>query len=415
MKPFGRKLKSLKLFLQRNRMPKGLKYLIIVGDGMADYPVEEAGGKTPLQLAYKPNMDYIAGRSRMGMLRTLRPDLPKGSDVANLVILGYDPYACYTGRGPLEAAARGIKVEDDEIVFRCNLITVEGGRIRDYSGEHVTTDEARLLISELNNRLNDLGRFHAGVSYRNLFISKIGEGLKATPPHEIVGEKYEEHMLKPLNEDSRRLNKMMLKSIEILSENPVNTRRINSGKRLANMAWIWGQGKMPRLEPFSEKHGLKGTVISAVDLIKGIGRLAGMTVLEVPGATGYYDTSYENKALYAVKALKDYDFVYLHVEAPDEAGHEGSFKTKVRVIEEMDRRLIGRILDEISMEEVSTSIVIDHPTPVSVRNHTVDPVPFAIMKPGVEGDGKPFDEDSGSKGSFKLVDGMDFIKVLKEA
>lgn len=172
---------------------------------------------------------------------------------------------------------------------------------------------------------------------------------------------------------------------------------------------------MPRLEPFSEKHGLKGTVISAVDLIKGIGWLAGMVVPEVPGATGYYDTNYENKALYAVKALEDCDFVYLHVEAPDEAGHEGSFKTKVRVIEEMDRRLIGRILDNISVEEVSISILIDHPTPVSVRNHTVDPVPFAIMKPGAEGDGKPFDEDSGSEGSFNLVDGMDFIKILKEA
>ncbi|MBO3842990.1 MAG: cofactor-independent phosphoglycerate mutase [Candidatus Brockarchaeota archaeon] len=396
-------------------MPKGLMYLIIVGDGMADYPVEEAGGKTPLQLAYKPNMDYIAGRSRMGMLRTLRPDLPKGSDVANLIILGYDPYVCYTGRGPLEAAARRIRVEDDEVVFRCNLITVEGGRILDYSGEHVTTDEARLLISVLNDRLNELGRFHAGVSYRNLFISKIGEGLKATPPHDIVGEKYEEHMLKPLNEDSRRLNEMMLKSISILSENPVNKRRIDSGKRPANMVWIWGQGRMPRLEPFSEKHGLKGTVISAVDLIKGIGWLAGMVVPEVPGATGYYDTNYENKALYAVNALEDSDFVYLHVEAPDEAGHEGSFKTKVRVIEEMDRRLIGRILDNIRIDDVSISILIDHPTPVSVKNHTVDPVPFAIMKPGIKGDGKPFDEESGSKGSFSMIDGMDFIKILKEA
>jgi len=391
-----------------------LKYLVVVGDGMADYPVDEAGGKTPLQLAYKPNMDYIARKSRMGMLRTLRPDLPKGSDIANLIILGYDPYVCYTGRGPIEAAARGIRAGEDEVIFRCNLITVEGGRIIDYSGGHVTTEEAKLLISELNDKLGEYGRFHSGVSYRNIFVSKIGEKLVSTPPHEVMGEPYEKHLLKPDNEESKKLNEMMLKSISILSESPINVKRVKSGKKPVNMVWIWGQGKTPRLQPFLEKHGLRGIVICAVDLIKGIGVLAGMDVPEVPGATGYYDTSYENKALYAVKSLEEFDFVYLHVEAPDEAGHEGSLETKVRVIEEMDKRLFGKILDNVNIDNVSISILTDHPTPIKVRKHTADPVPFSIMKPGLNGEGRVFDEDSGRKGVFGLVDGINFVRLLKE-
>lgn len=395
-------------------MLEGLKYLVILGDGMADYPIKEAGGKTPLQLAEKPNMDEVARRSRMGMLRTLRPNLPKGSDIANLIILGYDPRFCYTGRGPLEAAARGIMVGEKEVVFRCNFITVERNRVVDYSGDHITTREADLLILELNKRFSSIGRFYTGVSYRNIFVTQAGEGLKATPPHEIVGEEYEKHLLKPDNPDSRMLNGMMLESIQSLSENMVNVLRRRTGKRPANMAWIWGQGRMPKLEPFVLKHGLRGTVIAAVDLIKGVGRLAQMSVPEVPGATGYYDTSYENKALYAVKALEESDFVYVHVEAPDEAGHEGSVETKTKVIEEMDRRLFRKILDNV-FEEVSISILVDHPTPVSVRNHTLDPVPFAIMKPGLKGDGLPFDEDSGRKGSFGLVDGIETVKLLKKA
>lgn len=389
-----------------------MKYLVIVGDGMADYPVEEADGKTPLQVAEKPSMDEIARRGRMGMLQTLRPNLPRGSDVANLIILGYDPRSCYTGRGPLEAAAKGIRVGNDEVVFRCNLITVEENRVIDYSGGHITTSEAEVLISELNERFSSVGRFYTGVSYRNIFVSKRGGGLRAIPPHDIVGEDYGKHLLKPDNEDSRLLNRMMIESVSILSENQVNIRRRRMGERPANMAWIWGQGRMPDLEPFDVKHGLRGAVIAAVDLIKGIGRLARMFVPEVPGATGYYDTSYENKAVYAVKSLEEYDFVYLHVEAPDEAGHEGSFETKVRVIEEMDRRLFGKILDTVD-ENVSISILVDHPTPVSVRNHTLDPTPFAVMKPGLNGDGLPFNEDSGFKGSFGLVDGMEIVKLIK--
>ncbi|MCX8183579.1 MAG: cofactor-independent phosphoglycerate mutase [Crenarchaeota archaeon] len=389
-----------------------MKHLVIVGDGMADYPVEKANGKTPLQIAEKPNMDEIARRGRMGMLRTLRPNLPRGSDVANLIILGYDPFSCYTGRGPLEAAARGIMAGDNEVVFRCNLITVEENRIVDYSGGHVATSESEVLISELNRRFSSVGRFYTGVSYRNIFVSKLGEGLRATPPHDIVGEEYGKHLLKPDNEDSRLLNRMMVESIKVLSENQVNARRLKAGERPANMAWIWGQGRMPNLEPFALKHGLRGAVIAAVDLIKGIGKLAQMYVPEVPGATGYYDTSYENKAVYAVNALEEFDFVYLHVEAPDEAGHEGSFETKVRVIEEMDRRLFRKILDSVE-ENVSISIVVDHPTPVSVRNHTLDPTPFAVMKPGLKGDGLPFDEDSGLRGSFGLVDGLEIVKLIK--
>ncbi|MEM3647542.1 MAG: cofactor-independent phosphoglycerate mutase [Thermoproteota archaeon] len=389
-----------------------MKHLVIVGDGMADYPVEEANGKTPLQVAEKPNMDEIARRGRMGMLRTLRPNLPRGSDVANLIILGYDPFSCYTGRGPLEAAARGIGVGDNEVVFRCNLVTVEENRVVDYSGGHITTSEAEFLISELNRRFSSVGRFYTGVSYRNIFVSKLGEGLRATPPHDVVGEEYGKHLLKPDNEESRLLNRMMVESIRVLSENQVNIRRRKAGERPANMAWIWGQGRMPALEPFFLKHGLRGTVIAAVDLIKGIGKLAQMHVPEVPGATGYYDTSYENKAVYAVKALEESDFVYLHVEAPDEAGHEGSFETKVKVIEEMDRRLFKKILDSVE-ENVSISILVDHPTPVSVRNHTLDPTPFAVMKPGLKGDGLPFDENSGLKGSLGLVDGMEIVKLIK--
>ncbi|MGQ9478741.1 MAG: cofactor-independent phosphoglycerate mutase [Thermoproteota archaeon] len=410
MGALGRKFKTLDFLA---KWSKGLKYLVVVGDGMADYPVDEAGGRTPLQIAHKPNMDEIARRSRMGMLSTLRKDLPKGSDVANLIILGYNPYECYTGRGPLEAAARRIVVGENDVVFRCNLITIDGLRIVDYSGDHISNEEAKMLISELNDHLGDYGKFHAGVSYRNLFVSNMGKGLKSTPPHEIVGEFFKNHLLKPDNDDSRRLNEMMIKSFEILSKSSVNTRRIEAGKKTANMVWIWGQGKMPRLEPFEQKYGLKGTVIAAVDLIKGIGELVKMEVPDVPGATGYYDTNYENKALYAVKALEKTDFVYLHVEAPDEAGHEGSLEMKIRIIEDMDNRLFRKILDSIDLEKVSISIVIDHPTPIYIRNHTVDPVPFAIMKPGVSGDGYAFSEEVGRKGSLGLVDGMNFIKLLK--
>ncbi len=389
-----------------------MKHLVIVGDGMADYPVEEAKGKTPLQAAEKPSMDEIARRGRMGMLRTLRPNLPRGSDIANLIILGYDPCTYYTGRGPLEAAARGIRAGDNEVFFRCNLITVEENRVVDYSGGHIATSEAEVLISELNRRFSCVGRFYTGVSYRNIFVSKWGDGLRATPPHDIVAEEYGKHLLKPDNEESRLLNRMMVESIRVLSENQVNTRRRKAGERPANMAWIWGQGRMPNMEPFSLKHGLRGAVIAAVDLIKGIGKLAQMRVPEVPGATGYYDTSYENKAVYAVNALEECDFVYLHVEAPDEAGHEGSFETKVKVIEEMDRRLFKKILDSVE-ENVSISILVDHPTPVSVRNHTLDPTPFAVMKPGLKGDGLSFDEASGLRGSLGLVDGMEIIKLIK--
>ena len=386
-----------------------MKYIVIVGDGMADYPIEELGNKTPLEAADKPNMDFIASEGKVGIIKTVPNGMPPDSAVANLAILGYDPRKYFTGRGPLEAGAMGIELGEHDVAFRCNLVTEGDGKMLDYSGGHISTEESAQLLEEVKKF--NIGEFYVGVSYRHVFVLR-GSDVHAgcSPPHNIVGEPISEHLIKSNDETSRKLNELMLASRGILSRHPVNIKRTELGKNPANMIWFWSPGGRPKLERFEEKYGLKGTMISAVNLIKGIGVYAGMEMVDVPGATGYYDTNYEGKADYALRALETNDFVYVHVEAPDEAGHAGDAEQKIRTIEDLDRRLLGRILDKA--EGCKIAVLPDHPTPIRVKTHVSDPVPFAIYAPGSKGDKLKFDERSGKKGSLGFIAGEKFMGLL---
>jgi len=387
-----------------------MKYVVIVGDGMADYPLEELGGKTPLEAAHKPNMDFIASKGRVGVVKTVPDGMFPDSAVANLCILGYDPRKYFTGRGPLEAGAMGIKLGERDVAFRCNFITERDGRIVDYAGGHLSNGDAGELLAAAKKL--DVGEFYLGVSYRHVFVVRSTDiTAGCDPPHNIVGELISDHMIGTEGgETGKRLNKLMLASKEILSKHPVNLRNVKSGKNPANMIWLWSPGGKPKLENFKKKYGLEGAMISAVNLIKGIGVYAGMKIIEVPGATGYYDTNYEGKADYALGALKKVDFVYVHVEAPDEAGHQGSAEQKIKTIEDLDGRLLGRILERA--EGCKIAVLPDHPTPVEVKTHRPDPVPFAIYSPDMSGDKLAFDERSAKKGSLKSIVGEQFMNLL---
>jgi len=387
-----------------------MKFVIVVGDGMAGYPLEELGGKTPLQVADKPNIDWIASHGRNGLLKTIPRGMEPGSDIAIMSILSYDPRKYHTGRGPLEAASMGVELGKGDLAFRCNLITEEKGIIADYSAGHITTEEAQGLISAVKGAYGHLGDFYAGVSYRHLFVMRNAprgsDKIKTTPPHDIVGERLSEHMVKPKNSEvAKTLNGMILSSKQILSNHPTNIARVKKGRKPANMIWVWGPGKKPRMETLVKKYGIKGAIVSAVNLVKGIGVCAGMSKLEVPGATGYYDTNYENKAKFGLKALKDHDLVFIHVEAPDEAGHAGDVERKIEAIENIDSRLLAKILDGLK-DEYAISIMADHPTPIKVRIHVPDPVPFTIYSTRGQRDVvKSFDEFSAKRGSFGILEG----------
>ncbi len=361
-----------------------MKYIILLGDGMADYPLTELGGRTPLEAAKKPNIDALASSGFGGRLETIPEGMGAGSDVANLSILGYDPARYYTGRGPLEAASIGVKLSADEVAFRCNFITEKDGMIDDYSAGHITSSETEPLIKSLNESF-DLGRFYSGVSYRNLFVTDTGAELTTTPPHDVLDGRVSEHLIKPSDDsDAARLNKMILDSKEILENHPVNRRRAAEGRNPANMIWLWGQGRAPSIKPFHRRYGIKGAVISAVDLIKGIGIYAGMEIVEVPNATGLIDTNWEGKAEAALKAFETVDLVYVHVEAIDEAAHAGDLRLKIHAIEEFDRRLIGPLLDGIDFH-CKIAVLPDHFTPIALKTHTADPVPFIVSTLGGEG------------------------------
>ncbi len=394
-----------------------MKFVIVVGDGMAGYPLEELGGKTPLQVADKPNMDWIASHGRNGLLKTIPRGMEPGSDIAIMSILSHDPRKYHTGRGPLEAASMGVELGKGDLAFRCNLITEEKGIMADYSADHITTEEAQELISAVKGAYGNLGDFYAGVSYRHLFVMRNAprgsDKIKTTPPHDIVGERLSEHMVKPKNSEvAKTLNEMMLNSKQILSDHPTNIAGVKRGRKPANMIWVWGQGKKPRMETLVKKYGIKGAIVSAVNIVKGIGVCAGMSKLEVPGATGYYDTNYENKAKFGLKALKDHDLVFIHVEAPDEAGHAGDVERKIEAIENIDSRLLAKILDGLK-DEYAISILPDHPTPIKVRIHVPDPVPFAIYSTRDQRDAvKSFDEFSAKRGSFGILEGYKLMDKL---
>lgn len=397
-----------------------MKYIIFLGDGMADEPIDELNGKTPLQAAQKPNMDRIAREGQSGSLLTLPREFPTSSDVANLSVFGYDLKTCYTGRGPLEAGAQGIDLAPDQIAFRCNLITVKEGILEDYSGGHISNEDARELISGLQRRFgSDSVRFHPGVSYRNLLIltgEKFSTLLDYHKPDSSHGMKVGEILIKPLEESAEEtadfVNDLTMRSMEFLENHPVNLRRKKEGMVPANLIWPWSPGKKPALIPFEKKYGKKGAVISAVDVIFGIAYFAGMEQIKVPGATGFTDTNYEGKAEYAARALENNDFVYLHVESTDEVGHMGDLELKIKTIEDFDRRCIGHFF-KVYKGDITAAVLPDHPVPVKLRKHTRTPVPVSICGPLLKPDSvMRYDEIECPKGRLGAMKGDEFMKTL---
>ncbi|MDD5097158.1 MAG: cofactor-independent phosphoglycerate mutase [Candidatus Omnitrophica bacterium] len=360
------------------------KYIVLVADGMADYPIEELGMRTPLEAARTPNMDFIAKNGLLGQAKTIPDKMSPASDVANLSILGYDPKKYYSGRGPLEAANLGVELEDDDVVFRCNLITAADDTLLDYSSGHIKSEEANQLIKFIDQKLgsNKL-RFFPGVSYRHLLLVKRGaesklELLKCRAPHDITGQSISKNL--PKGDNADLIIKLMLDSRPLLNNHEINQVRLDLKENPGNMIWLWGQGKKTNMPKFLDKFGLSGSVISAVDLIKGLGRLLGLEVINVPGATGYYDTDYEAKAKAAIKSLKKHDFTFVHVEAPDEAGHNGDLREKLTAIERFDQLVVGTILEYCKTLKDNFRILIlpDHATPLSLKTHTSEAIPFAM-------------------------------------
>jgi 2,3-bisphosphoglycerate-independent phosphoglycerate mutase len=399
-----------------------MKYLIILGDGMADEPLQELGGKTPLQAAIKPSIDLLAGKGCCGMLDTIPEGMPPGSEIANLSVLGYDVEKVFEGRGVLEAASMGVNLREGDLALRCNLICLENQAIKNHSAGHISTEEAGEIIGFLQKNLgNDIIRFYPGVSYRHLLVLKGGEkAVKCTPPHDVTGTCFRDVMTKPLvpmaEKTASLLNYLILRSRYLLEDHPVNLKRKAEGKDPANCIWPWSPGFRPQMPTLKELFGIKkSAVISAVDLIRGIGVYAGMDIIKVEGATGLYNTNYEGKALAVIEALKDHDLVYLHIEASDEAGHEGNPFLKTKTIEFLDSRIVHTLIDSCASmaEPVTIALLPDHPTPCSVRTHTRDAVPFIIFKPGKPADQVAvYDEFSCKSGSYGSLRGNEFMKSL---
>ena len=399
-----------------------MKYIIILGDGMADEPIAKLGNKTPLQVAHKPNIDKIATLGCCGMLDTIPKGFAPGSEIANLSVLGYNVAEVFEGRGSLEAASMGISIEPGEMAMRCNLICIENGKIKNHSAGHISNEEASELIQFLQKELgNEKINFYPGVSYRHLLKVKGGnKELICTPPHDVPGTPFADVMIKPKTDAAKAtadlLNSLTLRSQTLLDDHPINLKRAAAGKDKANSIWLWSPGYKPNMETLLKMRNLKsGSVISAVDLIRGIGVYAGLKVIHVEGATGLYDTNYEGKAQAAIDALRNDDFVYLHVEASDEAGHEGNIDLKIKTIEYLDARIVKPIFEEISTwdEPVTIAILPDHPTPCAIKTHTNSPIPFVIYKPGKKADSVTvYDEFSARKGSYGLLKGEEFIKEL---
>lgn len=410
-----------------------MKHIIILGDGMADWPVKSLGGKTLLQTARTPYMDKLARMGRTGRLVTVAEGFHPGSEVANMSVMGYNLPKVYEGRGPLEAASIGVDLKPGEMAMRCNIICIEGDLLKNHSAGHITTPEADVLVKYLQEKLgNERVHFYTGVQYRHLLVIKGGDKrIACTPPHDVPLKPYRPLMVKPLPgtehitqpeggaeltpaQTADLINDLIVRSQELLENHPINLKRKAEGKDPANSIWPWSPGYRPQMEPLAEKYPQirKGAVISAVDLINGIGYYAGLRRLKVEGATGLYDTNYENKAAAALEALKTDDFVYLHVEASDEAGHEGDVDLKIRTIENLDSRAIGPIYEEVKDwdEPVAIAVLPDHPTPCELRTHTAEPVPFLIWYPGIEPDEvQTFDEVAACNGAYGLMKEDEFM------
>jgi 2,3-bisphosphoglycerate-independent phosphoglycerate mutase len=381
---------------------------------MADYPIKELGDRTPLEAAQVPNMDYIARNGRLGRVKTIPEGMTPASDVANMSILGYDPQEYYSGRGPLEAVNLGIPLNNEDVAFRCNLITATESTLTDYSAGHISTKEASTLIKALNAKLGSRAfQFYPGTGYRHIMVAE-GAGdkydkVQTTPPHDITGREFTKHL--PKGPNSEALTSLMQESRLILESSEINSVRIDLKENPANMIWLWGQGKKPAIPAFAGKYGLTGSVISAVDLIKGLGLLAGLEVITVAGATGYYDTDYAGKAKAALRSLEKKDFVFLHVEAPDEAGHNGDLREKITAIERFDKLVVGTIMEGLKRKKNFRMLVLpDHATPVSLRTHVADPVLFGMFGEGITGRGfLKFSEKEAEKSDCQIDRGCDLM------
>lgn len=399
-----------------------MKYIIVLGDGMADEPLKNYGGKTPLQMARIPEIDRLARLGRCGQLVTVPERMHPGSEIANMSVLGYDVEKVFEGRGTLEAASMGVTLGKGDLALRCNLLCIGGKNLKNHSAGHISNEESHELIDFLNEKLgSERVTFYKGVSYRHLVVIKGGKKqLDCTPPHDVPGKPFKDYLVKAktveAGETADLLNHLIFRSMEILPAHPVNQKRRAAGKDMANSIWPWSPGYKPQMPTLREMFGIeRSAVISAVDLIQGIGVYAGMDVIKVEGATGLYDTNYEGKARATIEALKDHDLVYLHVEASDEAGHEGNVELKTKTIEYLDQRVVKYLVQESAKmdEPVTIAVLPDHPTPCATTVHTKDPVPFLIYRPGNEPDSvETYDEFTVEKGSYGLLHGSEFIRAL---
>lgn len=402
-----------------------MKHIIILGDGMADWAVPALGNKTLLQQADTPYMDLLARKGRTGRLCTVADGFHPGSEVANMSVMGYDLPKVYEGRGVLEAASIGVDLEPGDMAMRCNLICVEGDLLKNHSAGHISTEEADVLIKYLEEKLgNDKVHFYTGVQYRHLLVIKGGDKhVACVPPHDVPLKPFRPNLVKALRPEAEEtaalLNDLILKSQELLANHPLNLKRVAEGEDPANSIWPWSPGYRPKMEPLSDKYPSikKGSVITAVDLIRGIGHYAGLRCIDVEGATGLYNTNYEGKAQAAIEALKTDDFVYLHIEASDEAGHEGDVPLKLKTIEYLDRRAVGPIYEAVKDwdEPVAIAVLPDHPTPCELRTHTAEPIPFLIYYPGIEPDNvSTYDEVACQKGEYGLLDKDEFMNLFMD-
>ena len=391
-----------------------MKYVMLLGDGMADYPTKMLGGKTPLQCAFTPYMDQIAAEGTLGLVDTIPAGFTPGSDVATLSVLGYDPRETYTGRGPLEAASMGISLGQNDMAYRCNLVTIgekdsPNAFMDDFTAGHISTEESREIILDINKALGSSPyQFFPGVGYRHLFVWRNAPSSpETTAPHDITGKTIESYL--PHGDSSQEINSIMQRAGKILINHPVNVQRQKAGKKQANSIWLWGQGKKPQIVPLTQKYSLQGGMISAVDLLKGIGIIAGLKVFPVEGATGYIDTNYEGKAKMALDILNFMDFVFVHLEAPDEMGHEGNAAGKIQAIELFDEKIVGPILNKIgSFGDYRLIVLSDHPTPLDLKTHVGDPSPFAVLSSRKEENkaaGLPFNEINAKESSILISPG----------
>ena len=402
-----------------------MKHLIILGDGMADWAVPSLGNKTLLQYADTPYMDRLAKMGKTGMLKTVADGFHPGSEVANMSVMGYDLPTVYEGRGVLEAASIGVDLRPDDMAMRCNLVCVEGELLKNHSAGHISTEDADVLIKYLEDKLgSDKVHFYTGVQYRHLLVVKGGDKhVACVPPHDVPIKPFRPNLVKALRPEAEEtaalLNDLIMKSQELLANHPLNLKRVAEGEDPANSIWPWSPGYRPKMEPLSDKYPSikKGSVITAVDLIRGIGHYAGLRCIDVEGATGLYNTNYEGKAQAAIEALKTDDFVYLHIEASDEAGHEGDVPLKLKTIEYLDHRAVGPIYEAVKDwdEPVAIAVLPDHPTPCELRTHTAEPIPFLIYYPGIEPDNvSTYDEVACQKGEYGLLDKDEFMNLFMD-